>query len=673
MANIPREVLSEHFQKLLEGRRVRSAVFVTFRFEPDFFEQEVLPAVLDIPLSHAPTIRLLQLEDTLRSEIDQVAVYYDRDALVAGSQSAKLDVRRIPVSISTGAFHPKNVLLLTESREGDDAGHRERRLILATMSANLTRAGWWENVEVCHVEDIEEGAPCSFRDDLLTLIRRVKAAARVEERHEALDAIHAFARGLDQRRQRTPNGALHPRIYAGGQSVPDFLEEVIGKQIKGLCLEVISPYFDQADAAPLRELQERFTPREIRVFLPRSDEGAALCTDAVYEAIRGLERTRWAQLPADLLRAGKAEQLKRRTVHAKVYRFFDPRRRYEALFVGSVNLTTPAHSRGGNFETGVLIETVPQRIPDWWLEADTKKPSVFEGSAVDDVPVATTALSIRYSWDRHGAHAFWDSGQPPGRLAISAQGAPLFTIDTLPLREWHQLGRSVADVLKQILPSTSFLGVRTDEGLEATILVQEEGMAHKPSLLTSLTAADILRYWALLTPEQRVAFLEERAGTNPESLAAHLVVERTRLAGTDSSMFDTFAGVFHAFGMLERHVLEALEAGRTKAAEYRLLGQKYDSLPHLLERVLADETKEETVTRYVIVLCAKQLVRRVREEHPKFRAAHAGAFQTLERQVRKGERIRDCFTFGTPEERADFLAWFDEWFLKRAEPMEVSA
>jgi len=33
----------------------------------------------------------------------------------------------------------------------------------------------------------------------------------------------------------------------------------------------------------------------------------------------------------------------------------------------------------------------------------------------------------------------------------------------------------------------------------------------KPSLLLSLSVADILRYWSLLTPGQRAAFIEARA------------------------------------------------------------------------------------------------------------------------------------------------------------------
>src|SRR5262245_57383490 len=120
MADIPREVLSEHFQALMKGRVLKTGVFLTFRFDPGFFEQEVLPVFLDVPLSHEPAVRLVQLEDAIRERVDHLAVYYDLRGVEAGSTSAKLDVRRIPVSWSTGFFHPKNVLLLLEDAEPND-------------------------------------------------------------------------------------------------------------------------------------------------------------------------------------------------------------------------------------------------------------------------------------------------------------------------------------------------------------------------------------------------------------------------------------------------------------------------------------------------------------------------------------------------------------------------
>ena len=53
MTEIPREALSDHFQFRMEGRRLRSAVLLTYQFDPGFFEQEVLPVFFDIgPVSY---------------------------------------------------------------------------------------------------------------------------------------------------------------------------------------------------------------------------------------------------------------------------------------------------------------------------------------------------------------------------------------------------------------------------------------------------------------------------------------------------------------------------------------------------------------------------------------------------------------------------------------------
>ena len=75
MTDIPRAVLSEHFQERMENRRLVSAIFTTFRFEPAFFETEILPVFFDVGLSHAPAIRLLQIEEALRSLRGSIAVY----------------------------------------------------------------------------------------------------------------------------------------------------------------------------------------------------------------------------------------------------------------------------------------------------------------------------------------------------------------------------------------------------------------------------------------------------------------------------------------------------------------------------------------------------------------------------------------------------------------------
>ena len=217
--DLPRAVLSEHVQERMRNRRLVSAIFTTFRLEPGFFESEVLPAFFDIPLSHTAAIKLVQLEEALRSLPGTLAVYYDRHGLVADGGPAKLDIRRFPIRHRSGIFHPKNVLALVEDAEPDDEGRRNRALLCACMSANLTRAGWWENVEVAHFEEIREGEHTSLQKSLLEYVNALVAAVEGQRANDSLRAshgaardIHDFLRGTTQREHRSANGRLLPHL-----------------------------------------------------------------------------------------------------------------------------------------------------------------------------------------------------------------------------------------------------------------------------------------------------------------------------------------------------------------------------------------------------------------------------------------------------------------------------
>jgi hypothetical protein len=674
MSDIPHDVLSEAIQRRLGDARVDVAVFLTFRFDPGFFEQEVLPVLVDIP-TQAPEVRLIMLEEALRDRIRHVAVYYDRNGLEAGTASAKLDVRRVPIQ-QNGYFHPKNVLLLVEDVNESASDQSARRLIVGTMSANLTRAGWWENIEVCHFEEVAAGEKCSFRGDLLGLIRRLKQASRAEERHEALDSIHEFvirettAYGTATEKQR-----LRPRFYCGPSSVPEWLEEKTNRRLDGCSLEVISPYFDETTAAPLAELLHRFRPREVRVLLPKDQSGVAQCSREYWQnvteledslGVPGLRSVEWGQLPRAFLSGGKADNSLRR-VHAKVYRFFRRSPAYEALFVGSVNLTTAGHARGGNFETGVLVETDAKR-PGWWLEPDSESPLAFEWE-VEAETSPSAKLGVRYSWDTGRAEAFWDDASESPPLRIQGQGAPLFILDALPPGVWVDLAEDDAARLAELLASTSFLTVIAGEDAPATILVQEEAMAHKPSLLLTLPVADILRYWSLLTPEQKAAFIEGRLR---ELTPTDLTILSTPMAEV-SSMFSTFAGIFQAFGGLRQRLSDALDDGRIRHVVYYLFGRKYDSLPELLTRAQETANEGDPVQLYVVALCAKQLVKEIRMEHREFASQHRAEFKALVSQIDAALKVRKRLDLGSPGDRRAFLEWFESWFLRQLPPVPAES
>ncbi len=674
MSELPHAVLSEHFEGRMWGRRLRSAVFLTYQFDPAFFEQQVLPVFLDVPVSHAEAIRLIQLEDALRSLPGEIAVYYDPSAL-SGDGSAKLDVRRIPIRHSTGVFHPKNVFLLLENQKPDETGQRAQMLVVASLSANLTRAGWWENVEACHVEEIAEGSSSRLRYDIIKFLTRLLKKAKVEGEQRAMAEILAFLRKKVQPRlQKSASGQLYPHFFAGDETetLPNFLSRVAGNLVDGAYLEVISPFFDDAPSSqPLEKLIELFHPKEVRVFLPRSNADEALCREDLYGAVCKLPSTHWGRLPNEMLHLSNHGETGERTVHAKVYRFFTQNPKREICFVGSANLTRAAHQSGGNVETGFLVDYIPARRPEFWLEKEPSDPSKFQHRPKDEPSAASgrTRLNLVYHWDRGGAEAYWDDKTDlTAPLRLTARDTKIGIISQLPTRKWTRLPEEFSRRTAELLTETSLFLVHGEVADPVQLLVQEEGMSHKPSLLLHLSAEDILRYWALLSPAQRTAFLEART---PETALIGLgadLVARVRAGESSETLFDRFAGTFHAFGCLERAVCDALKAGNEKEATYRLFGKKYDSLGSLLDRIAPNQVGVDDVNRYVILLCARQLSCEIKNKYRDYWKAHDADVRAQKTQFEKLGAIREHLVAQNPGEFGRFLDWFEPRFLQRAEP-----
>lgn len=679
MSEPPRAVLSEHFEARLRGRRLIAAVFTTFCLEVGFFESEVLPVFLDLPLSHDPRIRLLQLEEQLRELPGAIEVYYDQRGLLPEGGGSRLDVRWIPIRHPTGFFHPKNVLVLVEELEPDKHGHRARALLCGCASANLTRAGWWENVEVAHVEEIPEAAHTSLRDPLRAYLAALRRAGehintwRREEGPSAVDALRDFLRGTTQREHLSADGVLHPQYHDGNREpLLGFLEERAGRALHGLHLEVISPYFDDTDvSAPLTALQERFSLASVRVLLPRNEHGEALCREGLHAWLRDHPGWSWGALPEGLIAAKNGKRAAHRTVHAKVYRFFEPKRGgRELLYVGSPNLTSAGcrpGGRSGNWESGMLVEvTSPSSRPGWWLTAmDRTRPTAFaprpeEGGEAD----RGSSLLLSFDWRTSEASACWADDGRAGALEVR-HGRTLvlrMAAGLLEPRAWMALSAEEALRLSDVLRSTSLLEVCEDGRPSSVVLVQEEGSSHRPSVLRELTAAEILRYWALLSLKQRADFLEARAGEGEGTV----VVRAAPLAG-EPSLFDRFSGVFHAFDCLRDEVTRALEQQRPKIADARLFGRRFDSLRCLLEQVhrQASAGQGERVEPYVTMLCAVQLLGELRRAFPEYHARHRRDLDELERPLAVREELRRAIAADDPT-MPRFLEWFERWFLRRA-------
>ncbi len=674
MADIPRAVLSEQFQERMQGKRLVSAVFLTFQFDAGFFEQEVLPVFLDVPLSHATAIRLVQIEAALRELPGNIAIYYDANGLVTGDAgSAKLDVKRIPVQHRTGIFHPKNVFLLVENEEADEEGVHTRSLIIACMSANLTRSGWWENVECCHIEELVANDRSRIRDDLIAFLDSLRRKTPAEAEHLAIREIISFLKDTEQRQQKSSSGRLLTHFYTGKESFPDFLDATAGALLRGTYMEIISPYFDdKSDCQPLLDLIERFEPKEVRVFLPRSPAGEALVREELYSSVASLPNVQWGKFERDMTKLGRSDDAGERMVHAKVYRFFTMSPKREICFVGSANLTSSAHRNGGNAESGFIVDIDLPRKPSFWLESDKKQPTEFNSRKEDEAAAASggTKLNLRYHWNRKAAEVFWDAPDHSSVLRVEARGLPIASFENLPPRSWTETSTDVASKIESALVETSLFSVFGESDHEAFLLVQEEGMSHKPSLLMNLTAADILRYWSLLTPAQRTAFLETKLPELIGSGQGADLVARAKLVLEHDTLFDRLAGFFHAFTCLEQAVNEAIEYGKVKEADYRLFGMKYDSLGNLLDKVASSSEGVDAVDRYVIVMCARQICQQIAKRFPDYWSEHSTDVKALKDRIETLRSVRHELTENT-DDLTGFLDWFDRWFMHRAEQQEA--
>jgi len=676
--HIPQKVLGQQLAETINGRRVRTAVFTTYTFDPGFFENHILPILFDKPFHQVEKVRRIQMEDAIRS-LDDIAVYYDRTALSQDAQPAQLDFRRIDVRRATGAFHPKLIMLLVENHDDnnqEDSTPLDPSLIVASLSANLTRAGWWENVETGHIDEVldknNSNSRTSFRRDILSLIQRLKRCCSNDENHSALDRIHAFLihrANRDEINKNRVKNRYSTRLFCGQTDLSTMLEE---REIYKYCknLEIISPYFDKTPAKTLQKVIDAVEPHRVRIYLPRNVDGSAAVSEETFNAINELEIVEWATLPSDFLRPGGRKNIDKmppRRVHAKVYRFW-MKGVSDITLVGSVNLTSPghSHSNAGNFESAFLCDIRNEGFANrWWLEQLEKPPKTFDEKQpeeTDDSQPVPFDISFRYNWAEEKLEYRAERSAKGPIIVCEPGGVHLFKIKSIKPDTWVDCGDEAARRVCQLLVSTSFLEIKHIKGTWR-VLIREEGMNHRPSLLISLTPEEILMYWSLLSPAQQEYFLTEKLAK--EATLQGLAAGDSHRYVMSDTVFDRFAGVYHAFEQLIKHVNDAIESGRDKEAESRMFGAKYDSLPLLLEKTISREDGDD-VMNYITFLCAEQTKKRITKVHPEFMKAHQKEASNLNDLLKKLPMIRRKLS-PQIKDSTQFLDWYEKMFLRMIE------
>jgi hypothetical protein len=279
-------------------------------------------------------------------------------------------------------------------------------------------------------------------------------------------------------------------------------------------------------------------------------------------------------------------------------------------------------------------------------------------------------VRVRYAWDTQAASICWlDKGASP-TLRFFSSGVLVAEVNGLLQDTWTPLSDEANALLYKALQGTSFLDVEQDGGERALLLVQEDAMGHKPSVVTKLTTAEILHYWSLLTIEQRAAYLDTLVGKSLDPELARLDVESGRLRPTKDTLFDHLAGTFHAFVRVEQACCEFLDEvnkmHNPRHADALLFGARHDSLGTLLGRAWDDESQQDLVRAYVIFLCAEQLVQNLRKRFPDFFQIHQPDLKALREKLARSRELRDRIAARNGPEMQKFLEWFEPQFLKPA-------
>lgn len=664
-------VLSEALQEGIAGRKVRAAVFTTFTFDPGFFELHVLPNLFDRPFHQVEKIRRVQLEDALRST-RAVAAYYDAEGISNDASPAHLDFARIAAPQALGCFHPKLILVLVEDHVDDEWVEEfgldpPLALLVGTLSANLTRAGWWENVETGHFEELRDrdvsDERCSYRRDLLSLLKQLRAFGGPDDDHAALDMISAFVRThvtKNEPTHRMHDGRYYTRLFHGQQPLADWLVDA-GLRRFDWNLEVISPYFDSGEARVLRDLVDAIQPNETRVFLPRDHAGDALVTPEFRDSVS--EMAAWSDLPAGIQQRGgaklKAEATTRRRVHAKVYRFWSSDGR-EVLLTGSVNLTSAALCRElWQLRSGILRGRERCTRPAPVVAASNRgragAPAASSQRSTKRLRFMSMSICGTTGVGIHSSTGWTSRRTAPSRLGrLPAHRSARFQNRVL-AGGWYC----------QTMPRLRSANCCPRRALWLSTIPKAHGgcssarmecIAVQP-LLQNLSPEEILRYWSLLSDEQRSTFIERRLedGGTLEGLQ----VTRGRLPAVET-VFDRVAGVFHAFERQYRRLSAAIGNGEMKEAQATLFGRKYDSLPVLLQKITEGENRD-AVMSYLTFLCARQLLTRIETDHPAFIEKCGDDRAHLIQELDQLGDLRDGVMAGD-DGRGLFLEWYEEMF-----------
>ncbi len=638
--------ISEAFRAVIGEREVVQAFFTTYSFEPDFFELEVLPLLLGNPaLSSNESIRYYQLQSLMRQHAGRLAVVYDL-SVFDPQLAPRLEVDYLPMRVGGACQHAKLMVLVVRDRKS-----KLLSIVLGAGSFNLTKAGWWENLEVGHWVELSEGsAPGNILEPLIDALRFYQARTP----SPVLDSILGVAMGFEAS-TADPNCSFY---FSGNGAAHRHFDTFIAEHTDAdASLEIISPFFaDDGNNRTIIDFLARYP--SATVLLPLDEQGQALVDrQSVYEALPR-ESITWGQWCDSIRKSHLDPKSPHRRLHAKIYLAHgeDP-----WCFVGSVNLSFKAFRQ--NVEAGFLLKGGDAKHLLVALKApqDRFKVEVEASSASSAGDLEMPPIRVAFDWQTDLLHT---SCSAPGELVLLNSAAEILV--SVPLNGADdQL--SPAPQLKTHLQGSSLMHARwlTDAGeAEGTVLVSQRNLFCRPTHLPALDLQALLKIFIGMHESRRLELFGDLAvrllhASQDDGVQDEFLPEPTA-EGSFESFFAEFSQVNGAFWELAERLVKAEREGDFQTLAYYLKGQQPDSLRKVLGSIVGlDSTNKEAslIVRYLTMLSVTDLLKRF--------AAHAdeALIHEAEKALTALER-NELLTQLDGAEGEHFIRWFKTKFFE---------
>lgn len=337
------EIIKQQLIEKIADRAVVAAAFYTFNFQPDFFENYVLPVL--VPNVEFKNSRLYNAILWRKTNLPPTVVYYD-DGIqkMPDSQAPLQDYEICPVRMKK-FFHPKANFILVRDLKDESLS-----LITVLGSHNLTRAGWCENLEASAILEINKETDLSpvFIQSLVDFITQNRVNYGREGQVEA--QLVSFLNQVVSK-EKTAGVTLYQSWQGGFQS---FLNENIFKRDTIERIEILSPFFQKKidEQTPI-SLLKKYVDVPIHCLIPFRHGVKIQLEKEVFENYSDTGVI-WCDYHQDNT---EKEAFSERYNHSKIYRFKGEKACYTVI--GSVNFTTNAWTaieENGNMETAVLFE-----------------------------------------------------------------------------------------------------------------------------------------------------------------------------------------------------------------------------------------------------------------------------------------------------------------------------